>query len=130
MVGKNALWGPYYFTFRNASLLWCLLSPVAAFLFVAIVPSSYLAGVIACVSDERLAPSFRRHLARQTAPGFLVVLLVFLSPALASRGCVREPFIRIVQVALGLGLTIFSFHAFLLRLLNIPKQAEVIDFVL
>ena len=43
------------------------LSPVAAFWFVAIVPSSYLAGVIAFFSDERLALSFRRHLARQNA---------------------------------------------------------------
>ena len=36
--------------------------PVAALWFVAIAPLSYLAGVIACLSDERLAPSFRGHL--------------------------------------------------------------------
>ena len=36
---------------------------------------------------------------------------------------------RIVQIALGLGLTTFVVHAFLLRLLNIPKQAGVVDFV-
>ena len=48
-------------------MLWYPLSPIAALWFVAIVPSKYLAGVIACLSDDRLAPSFRRHLARQAA---------------------------------------------------------------
>ena len=43
------------------------LSPAAAFWLAAIVPSSYLEGVIASLSDERLAPSFRRHLAGQAA---------------------------------------------------------------
>ena len=36
---------------------------------------------------------------------------------------------RIVRVALGLGLTTLAVHAFPLRLLSIPKQAEVIGFV-
>ena len=62
-------------------------------------------------------------------PVFLVVFLVSLSPSLVSRGHVREPFIRIVRVALGLGLTTFAVHAFPLRLVNIPEQAEVINFV-
>ena len=48
-------------------MLWYPLSPVAALWFVAIVSSSHLAGVIARLSDERLAPSFRRRLARQAA---------------------------------------------------------------
>ena len=47
-------------------LFWYPLSPAAASWFVAIVASSYLARVIACRFDERLAPSFRRRLARQT----------------------------------------------------------------
>ena len=44
--------------------------PCCGVMVVAIVPSSYLAGVIASFSDERLAPSFRRHLARQTARAY------------------------------------------------------------
>ena len=48
----------------HTTLLWYPISPVAALWFVAIVPSSYLAGVIACLSDGRLAPSFRRHVWR------------------------------------------------------------------
>ena len=47
-------------TCDHSLLLWYALSPVASIWFVAIVPSSYLAGVNACFSDERLAPSFRR----------------------------------------------------------------------
>ena len=48
-------------------MLWYPHSPVAALWFIAIVPPSYLADVIACFSDERLDPLFRRRLARQTA---------------------------------------------------------------
>ena len=51
-----------YTALQGGLVLWYILSPVAALWFVAIVPSSYLAGVIACFSDERLAPSLRRHL--------------------------------------------------------------------
>ena len=47
-------------------MLWYPLSHVAVLYFVATAPSSYLAGVIAPLSGERLAPSFRKHLARQT----------------------------------------------------------------
>ena len=39
-------------------------------------------------------------------------------------------FIRILWFALGLGVTTFAVHAFPLRLLSIPKQAEVTYFVL
>ena len=48
----------------------------------------------------------------------------------SQEGHVREPFVRILQVALGLGLTSFAVHEFLPRFLNVPKQAEVIDFVI
>ena len=56
-----------YTVLQGGLVLWYPLSPVATLWFVAIVPSSYLAGVIACFTDEPLAPSFRRHLARQIA---------------------------------------------------------------
>ena len=56
-----------YTALQGGLEFWYPLSPVAALWFVAIVPSSYLAGDIACFSDERLAPSFRRYLARHTA---------------------------------------------------------------
>ena len=56
------------YTARQGGLvLWHPLSPVATLSFIASVPSSYLAGVIACLTDECLAPSFRRHLERQAA---------------------------------------------------------------
>ena len=48
-------------------LSWYPLSPVAALCFVASVFSSYLVRVVACLTDECLAPSFRRHLATQAA---------------------------------------------------------------
>ena len=57
-------------------MLWYPLSPVAASWFVAIVPSSYLTGVIACFADEHLAPSFRRHLARQAATILIIQALI------------------------------------------------------
>ena len=71
-----------------------------------------------------------RALIPSVVPVFLVVFLYPSAPFWFSRGHVREPFMRIVQVALGLGLPPFVVHAFPLRLLNIPKRAEVIDFVL
>ena len=43
------------------------LSPVAVLWFARSSPSSNLAGVIACLADECLAPSFRTHPARQAA---------------------------------------------------------------
>ena len=56
-----------YTVLQGGLVLWYPLSPVAAFAFEAIVCSSYLAGGIAWVSVECLAPSFGKHLARQTA---------------------------------------------------------------
>ena len=59
-------------------------------------------------------------------------ILFFLYPLIflwLSRGRVREPFIRILPVALRLGFTIFSVHASPLRLLRMSKQAgEYISF--
>ena len=46
-------------------MLWYPLSPVAALCLVASVPSSYQAGVIACLDENCIAPSFRRHPASQ-----------------------------------------------------------------
>ena len=51
----------------DSYVLWYPLSPVAALWSVASVPSSYLAGVIACLADECLACSFRRHSASKRA---------------------------------------------------------------
>ena len=45
----------YYTALQGGLVLWYPLSPVAALWFVVIVPSSYLADVFACFSDERLA---------------------------------------------------------------------------
>ena len=54
-----------YTALQGGLVLWYTLSPLSALFFVASVPSSYLAGVIACLTDECLAPVFRRYPARQ-----------------------------------------------------------------
>ena len=52
-------------TLQGGLVLWYPLSPDAASWFVSSAPSVYLAGVIACLTYECLAPSFIRHLTRQ-----------------------------------------------------------------
>ena len=46
------------YTWALRLVLWYPFSLVAALWFVAIVPPSHLAGVLACLSDEFYAPSF------------------------------------------------------------------------
>ena len=50
-----------YTTLQGGLMLWYSFPPVAAFGFVASVPSSYLASVIACQNEDAIA-SLRRHL--------------------------------------------------------------------
>ena len=66
--------------FATGLMLWYPLSSVAALWFVAIAPSSYLAGIIACVSDERLAPSFRRHIYGEASSNYYKSLEHLTSP--------------------------------------------------
>ena len=57
----------YFTSLRTWWVLWYPLFPVAALWFVASVPPSYLAGAIACLDEDSLAPSFRRYPASKQA---------------------------------------------------------------
>ena len=58
-------------------VLWYPPSPAAALWFVARVPSSYLAGVIACLDEDSVDLSFRRHLASKLATNQIQATIPF-----------------------------------------------------
>ena len=62
--------------------------PVATLWFVASVPSSYLAGVIACRDDDSLAPSSRRHPASKQATTSRSNYI--FSPSIRQEPCVSD----------------------------------------